>query len=245
MAEGIAQQLIRAWELGEGRPAWSRAIALLTLVLPDESYDALMRLSIGRRNAYLLVLRMRLWGPRLNARTACPRCGEALEFALHVPDICTFDPAHPLLRQHTIQVDGFQVKLRLLNSLDVAAAAQTHDADHGRRVLLERSMEQVTYLGEAVALADVPPHLIDTLGERYVELDPLSELRLGLACAACQYQWTSLFDIVAFLWMEVTWHAKGLLADVVTLAQAYGWNEADILRMSPARRTYYLEQISA
>ena len=39
--------------------------------------------------------------------------------------------------------------------------------------------------------------------------------------------------------------AQRLLMEVHLLARAYGWREADILGMSPARRNAYLQRVAA
>ena len=39
--------------------------------------------------------------------------------------------------------------------------------------------------------------------------------------------------------------AKRLLMDVHLLARAYGWSEAEVLALSPARRRFYLEMVEA
>ena len=56
--------------------------------------------------------------------------------------------------------------------------------------------------------------------------------------------WQLTLDIVSFLWSEISSLAKRHLREVHTLAWAYGWSEADILAMSPARRQFYLESVS-
>jgi hypothetical protein len=38
-------------------------------------------------------------------------------------------------------------------------------------------------------------------------------------------------------------HARSLLAEVHSLARAYGWTESEILALSPQRRSTYLEMV--
>ncbi len=71
--------------------------------------------------------------------------------------------------------------------------------------------------------------------------DPQADVRIDLDCASCGHRWTSPFDIARYLWTELETHARRLLYDVHALATAYGWAEADVLAVSPARRRYYLE----
>src|SRR5579885_3691012 len=87
MRDLSAADLLRAWEQGTGRDADERALILLAAALPGATPDALARLPIGRRDAALLALRERVFGPRLVARAACPACGEHLEMDFSVGDI--------------------------------------------------------------------------------------------------------------------------------------------------------------
>ncbi|MHC4352435.1 MAG: phage baseplate protein, partial [Planctomycetota bacterium] len=60
----------------------------------------------------------------------------------------------------------------------------------------------------------------------------------------CRHKWQKVFDIVTFLWEEISLHAKGLLQEVHSIASVYGWREDDILSMSSARRQYYLHMVT-
>jgi hypothetical protein len=76
------------------------------------------------------------------------------------------------------------------------------------------------------------------------ECDPQAEVLLDLACPACDHRWPLLFDATAYLWAEIAVHARRLLREVHLLARAYGWREADVLALSAARRSYYLDLVS-
>jgi hypothetical protein len=69
-------------------------------------------------------------------------------------------------------------------------------------------------------------------------------VQLSLTCPDCDARWDAPLDIASFLWSEVQAWALRTLADVHTLARAYGWAEADILALSPPRRQAYLELIA-
>jgi hypothetical protein len=64
---------------------------------------------------------------------------------------------------------------------------------------------------------------------------------MGLSCPACRCEWQGLFEIATFLWAEVRARARRLLQEVDAIARTYGWSEADILRMTDARRQLYLQ----
>jgi len=71
--------------------------------------------------------------------------------------------------------------------------------------------------------------------------DPMADIHLALNCPNCAHKWEAAFDIVAFLWREISAAARRLLREVHTLASAYGWTQPEILSLSSARRRVYLE----
>jgi hypothetical protein len=85
--------------------------------------------------------------------------------------------------------------------------------------------------------------VITHIATQMVEIDPQAEILFALSCPACQHEWQILFDIVSFLWTELSAQAKRLLLEVHELARHYSWHETDILAMSPMRRNLYLELI--
>jgi len=98
--------------------------------------------------------------------------------------------------------------------------------------------------GLKVELALLPKQVLAMLSTYIEALDPLTEVHTDLTCPACETQWQLLFDIVTFLWAEISMQAKRLLREVHILAHAYGWREADILSMNPIRRQFYLEMVT-
>ena len=106
-------------------------------------------------------------------------------------------------------------------------------------------MTAASHQGEAVSAAELPEEVVEALGARMEELDPLAWLSLAIDCARCGHQWLVLFDVAALLWAEIAGTAERLLHEVRSLALAYGWSEAEILAMSSARRRFYLQQAPA
>jgi hypothetical protein len=90
----------------------------------------------------------------------------------------------------------------------------------------------------------LPDSVIQAVLERMGHADPQANLEIELSCPACSHNWQETFDIVSFLWSEITAWAIRILREVHVLASAYGWREADILAMNPRRRQAYLELIS-
>jgi hypothetical protein len=75
------------------------------------------------------------------------------------------------------------------------------------------------------------------------ELIPDPPDAFDLACDNCGKRSSSVFDIRAFFWRELSARAQQIVLDVHDLARAYGWRESDVLSLSPARRRRYLELV--
>jgi hypothetical protein len=237
-----ARDIVQAWEWGQEQHLIDRALLLLTLAQPELSLSQAAALTVGQRNVRLLTLREQTLGPRLHGVATCPLCQTALEFALDVHDIRGPEPA---VTRGQVEAAGCTVHFRLPTSADLATIAGLPDAGTARRHLVERCIEAASASGAVVATGDLPDTVMAAVLQAMHELDPEAETRFDLVCAACGHLWSALFDITSFFWAEIQALAQRLLHDVITLARTYGWREVDILAMSNARRTYYLERAVA
>jgi hypothetical protein len=238
------QHLLSAWEAGRAEPhPVQRALGLLAAAFPDVSQAALAELSIGERDARLLALRERAFGPRLDALVVCPRCGERLELHVNASDLRVTQPPDRG-RVLSLQADDYEIAFRVPNSADLAALVDQSEIDTGRRKLLERVISHAAHQGREVAVEALPEAVLAALEQQMAAADPQGEVLLDLSCQSCGNEWQALFDVVSFLWSEIDAWAVRLLREVHSLARAYGWREADILAMSPWRRQCYLEMLS-
>jgi len=245
-----APELLSVWEWGGGQPAAQRALALLAAACPDISHDALVGLSIGRRDALLLTLREWAFGPQLVSVASCPGCDERLELSFGVSDIRVAAASgqlpdgeaanEPLL----VSVGGVEVRFRLPNSLDLSAVAGSQDVAATRRWLLERCVVSALQDGQQADLDQLPAEVTEAIAARMDEADPQANVQLALSCPICGHEWQATFDIVSFFWNEIETWAYRTLRQVHRLASAYGWSQADILALSPWRRQFYLDLVS-
>jgi hypothetical protein len=217
--------LLSAWENGYGRPAPDRAVTLAAAVSglpPDHVAD----LPLGACDRLLLDLREQCFGARLDGLARCPRCGTELDVGLEVDELraggaCGAD------RGGTVEVAGRTVTLRALTSRDLGSCGGDRDR------LLARCL-----VGEpALPAAEV----LDAVEARLDALDPQAARTIELDCPSCRVSWAASVDVTEFVWTEVDRFARRLLHDIHTLATAYGWREADVLAVSPARRRFYLQ----
>ncbi|HYG09340.1 MAG TPA: hypothetical protein VD835_05155 [Pyrinomonadaceae bacterium] len=238
-----AADIIRVWESGDRQDAAARAVNLLAAAFPEKRGEELWRLSLGQRNAHLLGVRERLFGSELNAFSECLNCGTQLEFTLSVGALRGDERALPSETEFELEAEGYALRFRLLDSLDLRAAAAAPNPHAARRLLAGRCVLAAHRGGEPLSVAELPDTLIERLAARLAECDPQAEALIDLACPACERSWQVPFDIASFIYTEISAQARRLLREVHELARAYAWHEADILAMSARRRRYYLEML--
>jgi hypothetical protein len=229
-----ASEIVSIWERGVGRHPVERALVLAGAACPSIEMEQLASVAIGRRDASLLRFRESLFGPAATASATCPNCREAMEFTVRTTDLAIDVPEAE--GPFELAKEGLTLKFRLPDSRDLRAIAEYRDVETAKRVLAERCVVE----SSGAVSAEVAVDLAAEMAER----DPMADISLELQCVACGCGWTVAFDIASFLWREIDALARRLLAEVHTLARAYGWSEAEILAMSPGRRGYYLEMAS-
>ena len=244
-----ASQLLEVWERGQVQPSVQRPLLLLMVACPDKSQDELAHLSIGQRDAWLLTLREWTFGPQLTSLTTCPRCGEQIELSFSTSDIRVEGSAESANDIINLNTEDYIAHFRLPNSLDLLAISTESNLDRARAQLLARcvlsiqpeSLNALTPDEAGIPPDQWPDRIVQAITIRMAQADPQADTRLALSCPACFHQWQATFDIASFFWSEINAWALRILREVHTLASAYGWQETDILALSPARRQAYLE----
>ena len=234
------EQILGVWEAGREQHELDRALTILAAATPGSNKDDLANLSIGELNARLLKLRTLTLGKSAVGFAECPRCSERLEFPIDTATIAspTKTTAH---QPFQCEVNGTQVRFRLPTSRDLAEVVVARDSSHALRELARNCV-----IGTGASdLSELDPELIEALGKAMLEADPLAEISIALTCPNCAYEWESFFEIADFFWNELAAQATRLLREIDALAWAYGWNEREILALSPQRRQTYLELIAA
>lgn len=232
-------ELLDVWERGQGQIPAVHALLLLAVAFPGDSYESLASLSVGLRDDRLLALRRWLFGPDLENMLICPACNERLELAFDMSNIHA-PPLAELEKELQIQAQGYQVRFRLPNALDLVVVQQEEDA---RQTLLQRCILSAYHGEQETSVADLPVRVIEEITKRMDEADPQADIRFPVTCPECEQSWSAHFDIVRYLWQELTYWAISTLGDVHILAAAYGWPEKQILTISPWRRRYYIDMV--
>jgi hypothetical protein len=236
----LAADLLTAWDQGRSRTPAGRGQSLLAALRPEAGRRT--ALSVGQRDALLFDLRGELFGSGVEAVASCPGCAEQVELTFELDDVRARPPGDPTADLELVH-DGYTVRARPPTTADLAALEGVGSAAEGRELLLGRCVVAALRGGTDVSPAELPESVRVELATRMAEADPQADTRLVLTCPGCGRTWDATFDIVSFLWQELDTEARRLVREVHGLASAYGWPEAEILAMSPARRSLYLEMI--
>lgn len=219
------------WERGTRLHPLDRGLMVLAAVFP-ETPEAPADWPLGRRNSALAEWHCAMFGPKLEAWIACPRCGDRLEFQMDARSLTAPEGSSAHER---VVVRGRS--FRLPTSRDLARVAAERDpAGAGLRLLESCCLD-------ADGAERWSEQDLEEVGERLADADPLAETRLEFRCPNCAAEWHDALDIVEFIWTEVGAKARRLLHQVHTLASAYGWTEAEILGLSDVRRSCYLRMV--
>jgi hypothetical protein len=246
--------LLSLWETGAGMHPLDQGLLAIRFAFPEAASDDPAGWPLGRRNRALAELRCAAFGTSLQGWTACPRCGEKLEFAMDSLALAAGSPAalpDPAAAGPII-VDGHA--FRLPTSRDLARIAGEPDPSLAARRLIEEcrveKQSSAAWPPDSSAPPSLEPELFDRefLNEVEVKLaaaDPLAEIMLAFDCPVCGAICDKPLDLAAFLWAEISAIARRMLADIHTLASAYSWSESEILSLSDTRRAVYLDMVRA
>ncbi|MFE7559789.1 hypothetical protein [Kitasatospora sp. NPDC057500] len=230
--------LLATWEAGLAAGRTGRALLLHTVARPDAGAEELLAVPLGQRDAELFGLRAELFGERLAMRIGCPGCREEMEFTFDAGQVTGAAP--PATGPLRVELDGWRVGFRPATPGDLAAAERA-PAGLARAVLLERCVLTAEHDGRPVAARQLPEPVQQRMAEAASAADPCADVRLNLSCPGCGGHALAELDIASYLWEELDDWARATLLDVHLLATAYGWNETEILALTPLRRRHYLE----
>jgi len=243
------ENIIRIWETGYRQHPLDRALTILVIYEPGITREQLAGLPIASRDDRLLEVREQGFGTQIEALLQCPQCSEELEFSLSTKELRSRVNKQSLAYGGSenpleISVDDMTIRLRLPDSRDLAAVVGYDHIQTARREIVKRCIIGVGSNGKSNASDGYPPGAIRAAEIKIAECQKQSEILLDIQCSSCGSKGQLMFDIVSFLWQEISMRAKKLLNDIHLLASAYGWTEADVLALSPGRRQFYLEAVS-
>lgn len=240
-----ASELLQCWDEGLDRPLLDRMLRLLSKVYSVD-YAEVCRLSIGERDARLLLLRERLFGLKLKNIAPCPQCKvitewEAKTEELHLQQL----PSLLSDKKHILEQEGYLIQFRLPDSNDLIIAMFDKSRLVDQKKIMADCVYEVSHLGKKIHLDEVPNQMWSILDQKMSEEDPQADINILINCPACSHQWTAKFDIMSYLWAEINNWAQKIMQEIVYLARAFGWSEEKILNMSARRRQLYLQMLGA
>lgn len=234
-------EILALWERGLTRHPIDRALLLCAWARPDLPSSSFPDLPLGTINKALLRLRETCFGSRIIACIDCEHCGTRMEITFDTGQILAgINEDNTLSELDNISTE-FEIssfRFRVPCSRDLAAVSGERNIKAAAVKLLKRccleppeKMETgyVNMLAEAEAAME--------------NLDPAADINLSLSCEDCGHSWLANFNIGTLLWDEIDVRSRALLADVHSLAQAYGWTEPEIFALSPQRRAAYLSMV--
>lgn len=226
-----SSEILDLWDRGLRLHPLDRGLLVLSTAFPSVSKEC-ADWPIGRRNRALFELHTFCFGAHLQGWSACPRCGEKVEF--DVDGGLLMAAATKDRSADSVTIGGEQ--FRLPTSRDLASVLSA-DSDTAAVQLLKhcRSGDCPDREWNKTALCDA--------GEIMAGADPLAETRLALDCPSCAHRWNDALDIGSFVWAEIESRARRLFGQVHILASAYGWSEAETLSLSAARRESYIRMV--
>jgi len=241
-------------EGGEALSGPARTTALLSRCVlrigsdANITRDKIRALTVGDREALLLHLRRVTYGDRLPCLLNCANrtCGERLDLELKAGDLLVAaDGSSGEWSEFSVRSGAttYRVRMRVPNGLDQELLAEGvwPEAASAEDFLLRRCVESVVAEDGATVTAERwLAELAEEVSRRMNALDPQAEILLSLQCPACGLEFSGEFDAGAYLFEELRGHTPYLYREVHRMACAYHWSEAEILSMTPRKRSVYL-----
>lgn len=250
--DGEDALLLWEWGAGLSPAAWTTLLLQRGLLrlgeLAPVSAEIVRGLCVGDREALTLHLRRLTRGDVMPAVLTCPACQADMDLDLRVSDLLvpTDTPAQALYETRLPQDDdALTVRFRLPTGADQEAVAPlaAMDLQAARRELLARCILAVAEQQDEAAMDQLSDDAMELLARRMADLDPQADLWLQITCPECGHAFQAPFDSASYFRRELEDEAATLFWEVHTLAMAYHWPEADILRLSRRRRHRYLDMI--
>ncbi|MET8909975.1 hypothetical protein [Micromonospora sp. NPDC004551] len=221
-------RLLAVWEAAATAPPAARGPVLLHTagLLPD--LDAALDLPVGTVAALAARLSVDSFGDPVDAVLTCG-CGEVLDVALPL------DRVAGLPAGDEGAVAGGTLRVRAPTTRDLLAAGRSDDP---LGTLLARCVRDAD--GRPVAAGELTADQRRAVDAAAEELAGAAAVVLRTRCPGCGETVVAALDVAELLWERIAGRAPAVLAEVATLAAAYGWAEADILALPAGRRRAYL-----
>lgn len=231
-----AEDILTLWDSCSRLKPATRALELLARGEPQADPAEHAGLPLGTRDARILAIRVTAFGERLEIQAQCEECGTLMVLSPTAAELGFSQTLTPPSTKDLF-IEGQQVRIRPVTAGDTVAVENAGSIDAARAQLLARCVLSID--GEAVE--QLPEHYGAPIEDELRALDPQASVIVQASCPDCDSTWQAPFDAASFLWQEINHAAPRLLHEVSQLALNFHWSERDILAMSAARRSLYLE----
>lgn len=220
---------------------------LLTACLADAAGDTLRAEAVGRwslARRLQALLAVRLTGDsdaseQAIARCSAPGCGVRFEIEVPLARCLRLSDDADETPLEWSSPEGQRVVLRLPCADDLQAW-RGQSASGG--AMAATLIETVDGLPPPPGFA-LPPDWLPALEAELAEHDPLNALTVDAACPECGHVNRIDIELEALLLNTLAQHQRRLLDEVLQLAQALHWSEAQILALPAWRRAFYLARL--
>jgi hypothetical protein len=171
----------------------------------------------------------------LSARCPDPSCGQLFEFELPLADLI----------HHAHEADPVRVALAGERAVVVRRPTGRDLQRWSRTRPDSRQAGVAAMLATLVQDGHATPEDEPALAETLAAMDPLVAFAVACRCPVCEVATEVPVDLEGLVLARLGGRQRALLREVHQLASRYGWTEAEVLAVAPARRARYLALIES
>lgn len=216
--------IVAVWESAGPLNPPERTAELLVAFQEAPDRAAALEIDIGRAAELIGHGFAETFGPTAEVVLTCPECGQVLQAEVDIARSPT-----PPRKARDLPTPGTP---RLPT---VGEVAMVHGLPDAAEIL------RGWCLGPEIDPWDHDDGAARERAERELaELVDQASPRGPVTCPDCGTEFEATLDVAVLAWERIQDEAVRLVAEVATLARAFGWSESDILAMGTQRRAHYL-----
>lgn len=233
----------RAFAELTGSALHARMNAFLERVVSFEegaTAELLPKLSIGDKVALMLHIHRLELGDPLDCAVSCIKCGKSMSIVLSAARMLNCVAPEPSL-SYSVEASGLRLQIQPLTIIDQDMLLSAKKGED-----LEEALARACIVSSDSQLPEnLPRQVIEAIGSKLEEVDPLSDIDLAISCPECGHKFHTTFDLEDFVFRELGIDHGDLDSEVHWLALHYHWSEEEILSLPVRRRRKYISLINS
>ncbi len=241
---GLDEQVLL--DLPASIPTYSKAVMLLERITTFEGTEeagiVLKKMTLGDRVCLLLNVRKLMKGDIISCTIDCPKCKRSMSADISINELLKTKCPEPENDNYELIDGGFSLRIRPLTAEDQNLFLS--------KILVDESLKQ--NLARACIVQSKPnlpailsEGLLEVIGSRLGEVDPLSDISLNLLCPECNHTFQASFDAEEYILGEIASNSyRDLEREVHWIAFHYHWSEKEILSIPTTKRKRYVELVN-